>query len=661
MQAGQQGAHERVARADGVDHVDPQTRTSHLTRAAPDREGAVAAARDDHERRSARDPVRRDVGQRAAGGQPREVLTYRDPATGLEVRCEATLFNDYPAVEWVLHFTNTGSADTPQLTQILPLAVQANVPEAAVTLHHSPGSDAVPGDFLPQESAVPPGARIELAPNRGRSSDGALPFFNLEWGDGGVVGAIGWSGQWVLRVQRDAEQQITLEAGQQTANLLLHPGETVRTPRILLVSWQGADRMRGHNLLRRLLLDHYTPRRNGQPVLPPVAQLTWFTFASGNDVTEQNQLDVMQPMPGLGVEAYWMDAGWFEGGWPQGAGSWVPKPEAFPRGLKPVGDEAHRLGMKFVLWFEPERVHPGSRIAREHPDWVLWPTPGAQEYAWLQGDGLFNLGDPTARAWLTDYLSQCLTDWGVDVFRNDFNIDPLRFWQAHDSPDRQGLSEIRYIEGLYAMWDELLRRHPGLTIDNCSSGGRRIDLETISRSYPLWRSDLFGNTTADQVMTSGLSLYVPLHAGSLWGFDPYVFRSQATTGCAIAIDTRGKDFPVEQARKMVDQAKSLRELWLGDFYALLDINLSESSWCAWQCDRPELGKGFALFFRRSQSPYAVVEVSLRGLDAQATYEVTNLDTGAQTQVTGAELAGKYRAEVGQTSGSTLLTYRKLEP
>jgi hypothetical protein len=39
------------------------------------------------------------------------------------------------------------------------------------------------------------------------------------------------------------------------------------------------------------------------------------------------------------------------------------------------------------------------------------------------------------------------------------------------------------------MWDELRQRHPKLTIDNCASGGRRIDLETCSRSYPLWRSD----------------------------------------------------------------------------------------------------------------------------------------------------------------------------
>ena len=65
------------------------------------------------------------------------------------------------------------------------------------------------------------------------------------------------------------------------------------------------------------------------------------------------------------------------------------------------------------------------------------------------------------------------------MYRNDFNLDPLGFWRGADAPDRQGITEIRYVEGQYAIWDELLRRGiPGCAIDNCASGGRRIDLET---------------------------------------------------------------------------------------------------------------------------------------------------------------------------------------
>jgi hypothetical protein len=68
------------------------------------------------------------------------------------------------------------------------------------------------------------------------------------------------------------------------------------------------------------------------------------------------------------------------------------------------------------------------------------------------------------------------------VYRNDFNMDPLPYWRAADAPDRQGITEIRYVEGLYAMWDEIRAKTSGTVPDDCASGGRRIDLEMCIRS-----------------------------------------------------------------------------------------------------------------------------------------------------------------------------------
>jgi len=596
--------------------------------------------------------------QPAKDGRERHVVTWADPETGLEVVAEVTLFDGFPAVESVLRFRNTGQAETPILEKVLPLDLGIQVPEKGeAVLHHAHGSSCAPTDFLPIDQPVAPKAAIDLAPAGGRSSNGRFPFFNLAWPGGGLVGAIGWSGQWALHLRRDETGHILLQAGQQTTRLKLHPGESIRTPRILLVLWQGDERLHGHNLLRRLLVAHYLPRLGGQSVVPPITQNTWFVYNSGNGVTEANQLDIMRSMAPLGVEAYWLDAGWFEGGWPSGVGSWVPRTDAFPRGLKPIGDAAHELGMKFVLWFEPERVHPNSRIAKEHPDFVL-RTGG--------GDGLFNLGNPEARKWLTEHLSKCIKDWGIDIYRNDFNIDPLPFWQAADAPDRQGMTEIRYVEGHLAMWDELIERHPGLWIDTCASGGRRIDLETLTRSIPLWKSDTqccgHALPIQDQVQTAGLSLYVPLHSAGVWGFDPYTFRSVATTGANICPDTRAKDFPTEQAKAAIAEAKALRPLYLGDYYPLTDIGLDDHHWIGWQFDRPELGQGFAVFFRRPGSPYVAVDAGLRGLDPKAPYEVTFAETYEPKEtkrMTGAEL-GKLRVEIGTAPGSLLIRYRNAE-
>ncbi len=596
-----------------------------------------------------------------ANGKQTHTITYTDPATGLEVVCEATMFADFPAVQWVLCFRNCGKADTPILEDVRPLDLGIAVPPGGpVVLHHSKGSMCEATDFLPIDEPIAANADIHLAPNGGRSSDGVLPFFNLQWQGGGVVTAVGWSGQWAMRLQRETPNHLNLQAGQQVTRLKLHPGESIRTPRILLLCWQGDDPLHGHNLFRRLLITHYLPQRNGAVAVAPVTWNSWFAFNEGNGVNEANQFDWIARTAKTGTECYWLDAGWFEGGWPNGAGSWVPGAKQFPRGLRPLGDAAHKAGMKFVLWFEPERVTPISRIAKEHPEWVLHAGPG---------DGLLNLGNPAARIWLTDYLSQCFKDWGVDIFRNDFNIDPLRFWRAADAPDRQGMSEIRYIEGFYQFWDELVRRQPGLTIDNCASGGRRIDLETMSRSYPLWRSDtpcagMGANAwcTTDQIQTAGLMLYVPQHTEGVWSFDPYTFRSAATMGASISMDARGKEGSPELANRAIAEVKELRPLYFGDYYPLLEIGGSPQAWAGWQFDRPELGRGFAMFLRRPQCPYGSVDVGLRGLDPQGKYEVEfrpMYETKEKRMLTGAEL-GRLHVEIGAARGSMLIVYRKID-
>ena len=604
----------------------------------------------------------------AADGRQKSTITYTDPTSGLQVVCEATRFADFPAVEWVLYFRNTGKVDTPILEDIRPLDLGIATPaDAPVVLHRNRGSQNEPTDFLPIDESVAVNAEINLAPNGGRSSDGVLPFFNLQWNGGGLVGAIGWSGQWALRLHREAGGSLTLQAGQQLTHFKLHPDESVRTPRILLTLWKGDEPLRGNNLFRRLLIAHYLPKRNGEVAVAPVAWLSWFSFNSGNDVNEENQLDWIARTAKTGAECYWLDAGWFEGGWPNGAGSWIPGAKQFPRGLKPLGDAAHKEGMRFVLWFEAERVTRKSRIAKEHPEWVLHTdVKNRVFYVFDPGDGLFNLGDPAARVWLTDQLSSFFQDWGVDVFRCDFNVDPLCFWKTADSPDRQGISEIRYIEGLYQFWDELVRRRPSLTIDNCASGGRRIDLETISRSYPLWRSDYpcngKANPTADQIETAGLSLYVPQHAAGVWAFDPYRFRSVATMGASLCPDLRNTNLPLDTVKLAISEVKELRPLYFGDYYPLFAINNNEQAWSGWQFDRPELGRGFAVAFRRASAANASIEVGLRGLDPKANYEVEFRESYAvktKRTMTGVELS-QQRVEIESAPGSMLIVYRKVE-
>jgi len=640
--------------------------------------------------------------QTLPGDREGRVLTYRDRRTGLEIIDEITVYKSLQAVDWVLRLRNTGTADTPIIENLraLDLGFDASGSDR-ILLHQASGSSAnhLAADFLPTKDKVESGeafTMVHYEMKDGEHLGGQLPYFDLQWQDGGVIGAVGWSGEWEIQITRGAGRGLTLHAGQQGVHLKLHPGESIRTPSILLVQWNGKEREIGHNLLRRLLLAYYVPRIHGQVALPPVAATTVYvpvfdgiaqktgknpldviptlreedinrdhgipSVDEGlNAVNEQNQLDYIHKMPPVGMEAYWMDAGWFTGGWPFGVGNWDPDPVKFPHGLKPLGDAAHQKGLKFLLWFEPERVSPGTSIEKRHPDWVLHiPKEGKL-------GGRFNFGNPGARRWMTDLLSRDIDEWGIDIYRNDNNICPLPFWLAADAPDRQGVTENHDIEGLYAMWDGLLKRHPNLEIDNANWRITGPDIEAMKRTVgSLTRSEICGaglpHPMSDQLESAELSLWVPLDANLLHSLTPYSFRSTATTGVGVGLDLRSDYIPRDQLTKAITQLKELRPYWLGDFYPLTAIDFNESTWCGWQFDRPDLTAGYAIFFRRPKSSVPTFDAALTGLDPIASYEVTfaeTYDVKEKRTMTGAAL-GKLTVKIDSAPGVTLVRYRKIK-
>jgi alpha-galactosidase len=334
----------------------------------------------------------------------------------------------------------------------------------------------------------------------------------------------------------------------------------------------------------------------------------------------------------------------------------VPSDGPPPHEVTIDSDFVHSSGRKSTLWFEPERVHQGTWLAEHHPEWVHGGKEG----------GLLRLGDPACRRWITDTIDRLITEEGIDVYRQDFNISPLGYWRGADPEDRKGITEIRHVEGYLAFWDELLRRHPDLLIDSCASGGRRNDLETLRRSVPMLRSDypLIGPaaSTSDgqQCHTMGLSLWVPHHGTGVGISDAYSMRSAFAPAFRIGWDVRDRTVDLALLRKTVEDFRKTEECWLGDFYPLTRWSLEDDVWAAWQLDRPEAGKGFVQAFRRAGCPYEAARFRLRGLEPDTLYSLDDLDRPEERR----RLSGRELMERGlpialpAPRSSAILLYRK---
>ena len=340
-----------------------------------------------------------------------------------------------------------------------------------------------------------------------------------------MICAIGWTGDWAADVYR-TDAEVRMRAGMVRTHLKLLPGEEIRSPSVVLLFWAD-EPIQGHNLWRRFVLAHHAPQKGGKPARVPVCFGTW----GGNYAKNHIAHGQWWKDHNLAIDFLWIDAGWygkdepklganvFNSHWGELVGDWFPNPGYFPEGLGPVGKALKQMDMGFLLWFEPERVFQGTTWSREHPDYLLGPV--GPNY-------LYNLGNPAARQALTDQLVKVINEGNISCYRQDFNFDPHPYWDKADAPDRVGMTEIGHITGLYRMWDDLLTRCPGLLIDNCASGGRRIDIETMSRSIPLWRSDLpcypgYSGATI-QNETHGLGLWAPLNSGVCDREDTYMFR-----------------------------------------------------------------------------------------------------------------------------------------
>jgi alpha-galactosidase len=609
------------------------------------------------------------------GGRTKHIVIWTDPKTGLQVRLEALEFADSPVLEWTVYFKNDGQADAPMLEYVQALDVSFPVAgEGIPTILYSKGC-GVMDTYALQKKPLNQLESFQISSESGGKTVETIPFFDIQTAERGLIGALGWPGTWAINFSRPTEAAIAVSAGMGATHLSLHPGEEIRIPEVLLLPWEGDD-ADAHNILRRHILKYHTPQYDGKPVALPVSHLGWGGMKTSTSLKLIDQIS----KENIGFENFWMDAGWYgtdrpvdefqvfgKEDWFLHAGNWrvnqVPHPDG--TGLKSISDAAHAKGMKFLLWFEPERAVVGTPLTIEHPDWFIGEVTthfeGNTERPVVKFR-MFDFGNPKARQFMIDSISELIDKEGIDVYRQDCNFALAPFWEKNDTPDRQGITQIRYAEGLLEFWDGLRRRHPQLILDSVQRG----DLETITRAVDLSRADYPVSPDADpigaQISTEGLAYWRP-HFGTLLQVRPsdtYHFRSGMAPGLAFALfNVAGypnqvgnfipADFPYDWMRNMVAQLKLVRPYYYGDYYPLLPCSQNSDcttdptkersaafEWAASQFNRPDQGDGMVQAFRRDKNGEPSKNLPLRGLDPSARYQVTDLDAQIHTSISGKE-------------------------
>ena len=319
-----------------------------------------------------------------------------------------------------------------------------------------------------------------LESRTGISGHTHVPYFALDQ-DGlateksGTVwfGTLQWSGSWKMTVEQALNSQVRVSGGYNDFDFALElaPGESHSTP-VFTAGFTRGGFGEASRMLHRYQKKHLYPE-NMCDVEVPIVYNTYGALGGtfGGRVTEKNVMALIPKAAEVGFEMFIIDAGW-----QTAVGQWSIHSERFPRGLKPVIDEARRHGMKFGLWIEPEHIRSDAALYTEKEEWL---------FAKNSRSAMFNLSRRDVMEHVYQELSTLLRENDISYLKLDFN----RYFDVPDVPDRRTL-RTRYVQNFYELFGRLKKDFPNVFFENCASGAGRPDLKMDEYFARINRSDI---------------------------------------------------------------------------------------------------------------------------------------------------------------------------
>lgn len=542
------------------------------------------------------------------------VLTHK--TNGLKVTVEATVFEKNATCQWIVNIENTGKGNSGVISDFY--ALDSSFPTGKADLYYSMGSNTAASDFSLIRKELNSTER-KFSGVDGKPTESYLPYFNIHGKEYGMILGIGWTGQWASGISgKDGATSITVK--QENFNAYLLPGESVRSPLVSLSFYDNDNALKGFNLFRKWIMDSVYPEN--------VKKSSYTVLEVAGPTSTRTSDEIIEILNGIDenvykqTDAFWMDAGWYSynEGWYDGVGNWTVDTKRYDNGIAELSGYAKKKDLGHTLWYEPERIYPGTNfhnVGAKNPQWLI-EVNGEENIMW-------NLANEDAFNYYCDYLLKSMKDNGVTIYRQDFNFAPYKYWEKADNEyydGRTGICENHYVTNLYRYLDYLTENIDGLIIDNCASGGKRLDLEMAYRSIAFWRSDyncsyhpdLFDAT---QSHTYGISFWLPITGSAIYMLDEYAVRSDIMP--LLLMDFGAHTHPD------FSFYSEQRGLMGGNYYPIDFGSFDNNKMHAMEFMSEDALSGTALIYKRAKVTDTEYTVKFNGLIKDKTYNVYDID------------------------------------
>ena len=471
-----------------------------------------------------------------------------------------------------------------------------------------------------------------------------------------LVGTIGWTGNFRFTFEVDNKNELRIISGinPYDSEYSLPAKEVFRTPDFYFTySTQGKgeasrsfhDWARNHqvkkgNETRMTLLNNW--------------ESTYFDF------DENKLIGLMDEATKLGVDMFLLDDGWFANKYPrssdhQGLGDWEETAGKLPNGVGRLVEEAHKKGIKFGIWIEPEMVNPKSELYEKHKDWVIH-LPNRDEY-YFRNQMVLDLSNPKVQDHVFGVVDNLMTKYpGIAFFKWDCNSPITNIYSVY-LKDKQSHLYIDYVRGLYKVLDRIKAKYPDLPMMLCAGGGGRSDYEALKYFTEFWPSDntdpierLFIQWGYSQVFPSKtLCAHV-----TTWNRGTSIkFRTDVAMMCKLGFDIKLEDMNqnehlyCDQAVKNYNRLKPV--ILEGDMYRLVSPYGSNHTSSMFVGKDKKTAAVFA-FDIHPRYAEKTLPVRLQGLDINKMYRVNqiNMMPGSNSSLKGNDqvFSGEYLMNVG---------------